>query len=110
MDQQNGPFGCSYGVGDVGFDGLNVAGVEGAPFAVNGEVGLALEAVDSDGSGGGVHGDLAAVTQVEEEYLPARALGQQASLFGLRGGQVLGGQRLGKRNQLGHGGSPGGGR
>lgn len=86
MDQQNCAVACFDGVRDVRFDGLNVARAEGAPFAVYGEVGLALEAVDRDGPGGGVDGDLAAVTQVEEEYLPTRTLGQQPSLLGLRRG------------------------
>ena len=86
MDQQHCTVIGFDGVRDVRFDGLNIAGVEGAPFAVNGEVGLALEAVDRDRPGGGVDGDLAAVTQVEEEYLPTRTLGQQPALFGLRRG------------------------
>lgn len=66
MDQQHRALGRFYGVGDVGFDGLNIAAVERFPFAVDGEVGLAFQAVDGDGSGGGVDGEFAGVTQVEE--------------------------------------------
>ena len=93
------------GVGDVGFESLDVAGLQDAPLAVDGEVGLAFDAVDSNRSGRGVDWDLAAVTQVQQEQLPARALGQYPSRFGLRGAEFLR-----KRNQLGHGDSPGGGR
>ena len=57
----------------AGLDGEDVAWAEGLPLAFDGEVGLAFEAVDGDGSGGGVLGEFAAFTQVEQEDLPALA-------------------------------------
>lgn len=86
------------GVGDVGLDSLDVAGVKGAQVAVDGEVGLALEAVDGDGSGGGVDGELAAVTQVQEEDLPAGSGGEYAARLGI--GQA---EFMGERDRWGHG-------
>jgi len=82
----------------VGFDGLDVAGAERDPLAIDGELGLAFEAVDSDRPGSGMRGEFATLSKVEQQHLPAGAGGDNAARLALRSCKFLS-----ERNQVGHG-------